>query len=296
MSEQLNTTKIKKSYFTIIFWLVLIIFAYFTAKYLLNEWSYKQARKKAESQFSNIELEIYKTNEGNKIDKVTNQQLKLDDSPTNQNDLLLKQHLQITQLQSDYNALRSDLAMLKLNDSLPKIILSFVKLKNLIDFKMNYDEELQKLELLVNKDQNLVNKIKKLKFFLQKQPKNKKELLDEFDSIIPIIFAKKIIVENNNSLIDKIRANISQFIMIKKIGEANKSNLEMSVANTRNFINAAKYHKALLELGNIDDYYQETLSPIKSDLKNIINLQLISSEIYHYLEVISDNANQTNSF
>lgn len=293
MLGQSSITKSKNVHLSIIFWLSLTIFAYFSVQYLLSELRYKQAKKKAESQFPNIESVIYETKQGNKIDENSSQkQPKLDDSPINLGEVLLKQQLQISQLQNDYNALRLDLLRIKLSDNLPKIILGFVKLNDMVDLKMDYSKELQKLELLCRADQNLISKIEQLKLVLQKQPKNRRELFEEFNDLIPKIIEKEKVGDNGNSFVDKIKANIAQFVAIRRVGEVSKSNLEMSLMHTLDAINRDNYREAMPRLNSIDNKYQGWLSVAKSDLENAANLQIIVGDIYRYLEALSNDRAQ----
>ena len=294
MTEQQNITKPKnnKRYFSAIFWLALVIFIYFSGQYILNEFHYQQAKKEAKSEFPNIEAEIYKTNseapQSQPLSTVISEASKPLE-PLNHTDVLLKQQLQISELQNNYSTVKLDLERLKANDSLPKIILSFVKLKDLVDLKQNYSGELQKIEALCRADFAITSKISQLKLALQNQPKNNLELSAEFAQLIPEIKAKKFEFESSQTWIGKIKATIAKFIVIKRTdGKNDGSSFETAIANTQNFINNRQYDKALQNLETLGCHYGEVLGIIKKDLQNADDFQKISDEIYRYLEVLSN--------
>jgi hypothetical protein len=286
MSEQPANQEIKKSkkrYLSVTFWLALIIFAYFSGKYLLSEFSYKQAKDNAQSQFSNVETEIYQT------PLTTTEITQPDDKPLNQNEILLKQQLQIAELQNSFNALQNDLAQLKTNDSLAKIILHFVKLQDLIAAKQNYDAPLQKLEILSRADFALTSKIEKLKITLQNQPKNHRELAKEFADLIPQIKAKQIEIESGGTWWGKIKALAARFIVIKKTGENNSgSDVELLALKILQDLRNNNLEQALQRVNLTDLDYQEILVNFKVDLQNADRFKQINDEIYRYLEVLSN--------
>lgn len=282
MQEQPNP-KSKKRYYSIIFWLALIIFAYFSGQYLLNEFHYKQAKENAKSEFSNIETEIYQ------IPVAKTEPIKAEEKPLNQNEVLLKQQLQIADLQNSINALQLDLSRLKTNDGLAKIILSFVKLQDLVESKHNYDSELQKLEVLCRADFALTSTIAKLKSTLQNQPKNHQELSREFADLIPQIKAKQIEIESGGTWWGRIKAVVARFIIIKKTGE-NKSgsDVESAIFKIITALENKQFDRALQNVDLIGRDYQETLATLKIDLQNASNFQQVSGEIYKYLEALSN--------
>ncbi len=286
MSEQPANQEIKKPkkrYLSVTFWLALIIFAYFSGKYLLSEFSYKQAKDNAQSQFSNVETEIYQT------PLTTTEITQPDDKPLNQNEILLKQQLQIAELQNSFNVLKDDLARLKTNDSLAKIILSFVKLQDLVGAKQNYDAPLQKLEMLSRADFALTNKIEKLKAALQNQPKNSQELAKEFTDLIPQIKARQAEIKSGGTWWGKIKGVIARFIVIKKTGENNaRSDVESQSLQILKALKNNNLEQALQSLNLMDVAYQEILVNFKVDLQNADAFKQISDGIYRYLEVLSN--------
>ena len=287
----MNFLKNKK--LSIIFWLIIVAFIYFTIQYLFSEFSYQQTKRGVERRFSNIESKIYENivgeDENKKNDNNAKIQPQMDNAPLNYTNILLKQQLQISQLQNNYDALRVTLGRIKINDNLPKIILSFIKLINLVELKKNHDQELKKLELLCRADFVLSKKISILKKILQSQPKNNQELSENFINLIPIIKAKEIEVTGNNNWSSKIKSTISKFVTIKRTDKNSiDSDLELLIVNIYNTINNRQYDLALKNIENISDEYQNLLFIIKMDLQNTALLQKTKNDIYQYLENISD--------
>jgi len=290
MSEQQANQEMKKPikprkiYLSVTFWLALIIFAYFSWQYLLSEFNYKKAKENAQSQFSNVETEIYQT------PLAIAETAKPDDKPLNQNEILLKQQLQIAELKNSFNALEIDLARLRTNDSLAKIILSFVKLEDLAESKKNYDSQLQKLEVLSRADFALTNKIEKLKLALINQPKNSQELVKEFADLIPQIKAKQIEIESGGTWWGKIKGIIARFIVVKKTGENNAgSDVELQALKIIKALENNQFDQALQSLDLINENYRGILTNFKTDLQNADDFKQISDEIYRYLEVLSNS-------
>lgn len=283
MAEQeIKKPRIKKHYAAIIFWSVLIIFAYFSARYITYELDYKKAQKAVNSQFTNLESKIYQTT--------------LPDNTTDQakpnSDILLKQQMQISELQNNYNNLRFELERLKTGDSLPKIILTFVELRDLIDTGSNYQEKLQKLEVLCGRDIALSNKIAQLKFFLQNKPKNSAQIAGEFSSLIPEIIAKKIELNNNQNWWGKTKAVIARFITVRRVDGSSQTagqNVDSIIMQSKNLIAKKQYGATLKILNSLGSDYQPLLVKLNFDLQNADGLQQISGEIYEYLKTLSNS-------
>ncbi len=285
--EEQAINKPKKRRYSIIFWLALLVFAYFAGKYLLSELHYKKAKENAQNQFPNIEAEIYQT------PVASEKAATPDEKPLNQSEILLKQQLQITELQNGFNALKLDFARLKTNESLAKIILSFVKLQDLAFKKQNYDFQLQKLEMLARADFALVSKIEKLKTALQTRPKSQQELSGEFADLVVQIKARKIEIESENkwggAWLGKLKATISKFIIIKRTDEITAKSPSDLTFISQNIENK-QYEQALQNLSLIGNDYQEILTSFKTDLQNAAEFQKINDEIYRYLEMLSNDS------
>lgn len=276
MPEQ-QEKKINKRYVSIIIWLVLIIFAYLAARHITNEISNKRAQKTAETPLINIA-----PTPGNPASE----------APQTTSDILLKQQLQISELQNNYNNLRFELERLKTGDNLPKIIFTFVKIQDLLNAKSDYASELQKLEVLCGRDIALSNKVAKLKFFLKNPPKNSAEIADEFSKTIPEIIAKKIELNNKQGLWGKTKSVIARFITIRRVdGNAQtiEQNVDAVIMQSKNLIAQKQYGAALKTLNSLGEDYQPILIKLNIDLQNADGLQQISDEIYEYLKVLSNS-------
>jgi hypothetical protein len=281
--------KPKKRYYSAIFWLALIIFIYFVGQYLFREFTYKAAKNNARGEFSNIEAEIYQ------MPLPDPKPIKAQEKPLDQNEVLLKQQIQISELQNKFNTLQLDLIKLKTNDSLAKIILSFVKLHDLVEAggEVGYDSELERLVVLCRSDFALTSKIDKLKLILQNKPKNYQELSGEFANLIPQIKAKQVEIGSGQGLVGswwgRFKATVTRFIVIKKTGEnRSDSDVEFVMFKIVRALDNKRLDGALYHLNLVSQDYQEILATFKIDLQNANNFQQISDEIYKYLEVLSN--------
>lgn len=283
MIEQ-NNKKSNKT-LIIIFVVALVILMIFTGNYLFN--IFQKAPENTGSanapisEFNNIESEIYQANSNNQLEKTH-------DSSINQTEVLLKQQLQISELQHNLSELKSEIERIKTGDALSKIILSFVKIQDLVEKKQNYYEELQKLELLCRADFALSRKIEKLRSSLSNSAKNNIELSKEFFEISPILKAKKVELDSHGSWSGKIKAFFTKYIVIKKTGEKSKSDFDRLVDNLQISIDNKQYTVAIQVIDNMDPQYQEILVNLKTDLQNADDFKQISNEIYRYLEMLSN--------
>jgi hypothetical protein len=278
MQEPTIKTKSKKRYFSIIFWLSTIILAYFLAQYFLNQDPQNVA-------ISVAKIEIETKPEVNKVETFAESAKEIIEKPLDKNEILLKQQMQISELQNGLNDLRLNLNKLKTSESLSKIILSFVRLRDLVDLKQNYDEELKKLAVLCRADFVISGHIEKLKLALQYQPKNNQELSQNFINLAPQIKAKKIEIKNGESVHGRFKAAISKVFVIRKSGENIGS--DIALLSIENQIKNRKYGQAIQNIELIGGEYQEIFTILKVDLRKADDFQQVSDEIYKYLETLS---------
>ncbi|MCE3255133.1 MAG: hypothetical protein K0R25_627 [Rickettsiaceae bacterium] len=277
--------KSRKFYFSAIFWIALVIFTYFAARYFISEFKHRKdsASEIQDTDSTKQDQSLENPTEADKTTAGANEQT------LNSNDILLKQQLQISELQKNYNDLKLDVEKLKTNNELPKIILSFVKLQDLVSLKQNYNNQLQKLEVLCRADFALTAKISKLKIALQNQPKSNMELAEEFSKLIPKINAKRLESEGSKGWIGKIKAFIGKFIIIKRTdGKGERANFDALITDAANSIANQQYDKALQAINLLGSQYASILSAIEIDLQNADYFQKTTDEIYQYLQTLSN--------
>jgi Ca2+/Na+ antiporter len=289
-SDKGTLNKKSKKHISIIFWIILIVLAYIAYLYIDSTIKYQKAKKIKENQFSNIESQIYQTKQ-----TVIDEDIPTIINDSDPKDILLKQQMQISELQNNYNKLSIEIKRLKTADSLPKIILTFVNLRELIEENSDYKEELRKLEVLCGRDIALSNKIAQLKLFLNSQPKNSSQISEEFSKLIPKIIAKKIELSNNKSWWGKAKASLSHFITIRRtdgVAKNNAQNIDLIIMESKKLIAQKKYGKTLSKLNSLEDAlkdeYQTILTKLIFDLENAHGLQKTSDDIYQYLKLLSN--------
>lgn len=277
-----------KKYFLIILGLLLAIIVFSGGKYLVNEIKYQRAKQSDSNQFANIEAKIYDTS-----NSAPNQTA---ENPTKfDNEVLLKQQVAITELQKNYNDLKLEVTKLQHQNQLPKMILGFISLRDDFDQGKNYQEDLQKFELLCGHDLALTNKVVKLKSLLKNPIKTNQEISIEFSALIPQIIAEKTLLNSNQNWQNKLKAQIAKLIVIRRVdGKVEKpgQDVDLMVLQTEKAINNQQYDQALQMIAALNNDYQTIFTKLIPDLQNVSQLQQISSDIYSYLQELS---NQTNN-
>lgn len=279
MSEQNGKTS---KFLILIFFLPITILGLLLGKYLIDRIENKKIANSSaieSGEFDSIESEIYQTSSA---------QTNKGNQALNKSAILLKQQLQISELQNNFYELKTEVDRIKTGDALGKIILHFVKLQDLIAAKKDYRQELRNLELLCRSDFALSKKIEKLRQNLLTPSKTNAELVKEFALIYPQLKSKKIEIESKGSWIGRIKAYIAQFITIKKTGSQRKTSFEIILDDLQKNIESKEYLKAINNIENLGPEYQEVLAKLKADLKNTNDFQQASDDIYRYLEMLSN--------
>ena len=272
-------TKSKKS-FSIIFFLASVAFLILSVKYFIDSNPKTTQRKPAKQPIQREERMDHKP---------YHKHHREDNKKLDYKEVLLKQQLQIADLQEEIKQIKTNLSKIKINDSLSKIILTFVRLEDLILSGQNYSAELQKLKLLAKSDFALSIKINNLKSALDVNPKINEELMTKFNQILPEIKLKQDEIANKDSWLQKPKAFISSFIKIKRTdGKDQKTNLEVSITKIQRDIEKQEYDQALHCIKNLDPAYQELLTELKHDLRDANNLEKSLQEIHRYLKALTD--------
>ncbi|MFT7087177.1 MAG: hypothetical protein ACJAZX_000605 [Rickettsiales bacterium] len=263
--------KLTKRRLSIIFWLVLIIFIFFSAKYLASELdSGNTGEFSTKPTTKNIQPK-------NTINKVT----------LDKDEVLLKQQIAIAELNKRVQNLEMAMVKIRTENLLPKIILNFVELQDLIDSNQNYEKELRQLEILSRADFALSIKVAKLKSILKTNPKTNQDLSAEFANLIPRIKDRQAEIENKDGMLGTIKAKISKFVSIRRIGDKKtNSDIESLINKTQNDIASKKYISALENLNSMGGNYQQINSTIKINLQNSHNLQESINDFYQFLNAL----------
>ncbi|MFT6220599.1 MAG: hypothetical protein ACJAVG_001319 [Rickettsiales bacterium] len=261
---------------------LLIIFIIFSVNHLKNASIGEKPKSKV---ISNIKKKV--------IAKIIpeKKKVKIDNKPLDQNEILLKQQIQISDLRDDLNSLKLDVSRSKTNNNLPKIILTFIKLSDLVEENKPHEDLLRKLEILSKADFSLSSKVSYLRKNLIKEHKSQKELENQFSYLTSQIKAKKYKIENENSWSDKAKSMISRFVIIRKTNEKNQaSDIDILILKIENNIEQKEYDLALENIDLVGDDYQDILVDFKDDLEKSANLERSFEDLYQYLEALSNQS------
>ena len=290
--------KSKKSPLRLIFWLLLISIVLITAKLVFDEVKFgKDKDFFADEQFDNIDSEIYDMSvqdahspETPDIRQSTTLKPKRNPRFGDQIPPYNPQHLaEIKELQENYQLLKEELNKIKNQDKLSKIIISFVELRRLVLSGQNYSNQLQELELLSRTDSNLAIKVKKLAITLKNKPKTEEQIKKEFEALVPKIIAKKYDLNSDNSLFSKVKNNISKLVLVRRIDGVVKNdddNIDSIIAKSEGFMKQSEYQEVLDEISLLPEDYQPLLVRMIVDLKTVIELREINSDIFSYLKTL----------
>lgn len=291
MSEAIKAEK-KKSYFlakTIIVFLV-ILASYFGLRY----WKFKALQRlnaQSEiSQFDNIESDIFDLS----TDDKNHDDVHLDDSKLSNitltelkeggaefiYQLLLKNQVQIGDLKNDIQNLKLEFAKYKAQEKAGKIIFIYVDLREKIYAGENFSETLKSFETVVALDKNLQTKISDFKPNLEKFH-GSKTLLKNFTALIPDLIATK--TNNpNNSLVKKIRHNLSKLVVIRKL-DSNTETVDGIVRTVEDFLQNEDFVSALNAFALLDPSYLKISPEFLEELKAAAEVHKIDQEILLYL-------------
>ncbi|MSP33728.1 MAG: hypothetical protein EXR06_02350 [Rickettsiales bacterium] len=290
MSETIKVVKKKSSFLT----KIIIIFAIVFAGYVgLRYWKFKAIQRlnsqTETSKFNSIESEIFDLSSDDKNHDDTFDDSKLSDITLTElkeggaefiYQLLLKNQVQIGDLKTDIQSLKTEFAKYKSQEKAGKIIFTYVDLRQRFYAGQPFSETLKGLETLAVLDKNLQSKITLLKQNLDKFH-GSKILLQNFTKLIPDLIAAKT-NDPNSSLIKKIRHNLSKLVVIRKL-DSNTQSVDGIIRTTEEFLQNEDFISALDSFILLEQNYQELSLEFLETLKSAAAIQKIDQEILLYL-------------
>ncbi len=305
MTEQLVTknqetsSKKKKSLLSkLVIFLMLILLSYFGLKY----WKISSERKvNAASEvekFDNVESEIFDLSDEYKnqkakplhdnseiIPELTFNELKEKDAEFIYK-MILKNQIQLGELRSQMEVLRSEIIKYENREKIGRIIFSYSDLRQNIFAGKSYAEELRNFELLTSFDENLQSKISKLKPFLSSFSDHQ-TLSKTFNDLIPSLIFTKNNLTPDTGIISKIRRNISRLITIRKIDGGDASDVDAVIVKIEKALREENYQEALNYGLSLDQNYHKILKGFLDSLSLSIEVRKIDQEILNYLKILS---------
>lgn len=194
--------------------------------------------------------------------------------------LLLKNQVQIGDLKNDMQNLKLEFTKYKAQEKAGKIIFTYVDLRQRFYAGENFSETLKSLETLAALDKNLQTKIALLKPNLAKFY-GSRNLLKNFNALIPDLIASKN-SDPNNSLVKKIRHNLSKLVVLRKLN-ADTQSVDGLVRSVELYLQSEDFINAANTFILLDPSFQEISPEFLEELKAAAEVQKIDQEILLYL-------------
>jgi hypothetical protein len=199
--------------------------------------------------------------------------------------MLLKHQVKMADLSMQIQEIESELVKYKSQERIGKMILSYVELRQKFLAGKVFDDELKSFEILAALEVNLQEAVKKLKIILPKFSK-KEDLKNSFSALIPALITAKNI-DPNQSLLSKIRSNISKLVIVRKINGKDEGKIDSRIVQIEQFLHDEKYQEAMNLLLGLDQNYHDIVADFLSDLNIAIELQNLDTEILNYLKSLT---------
>ena len=283
----------KKQFFLIKFaaLFALIFFGYFGLKYWQHLTIQKIKAQNAVGKFDNVDSDIFDVsdeyknqlhnNDGNDLSELNLDELK-EKGAEFVYQTLVKNQLQINDLKEQIQVLRTDIIKNKNQERIGKIIFTYVDLRQKISAGENYQEAFKNFEILAALDENLQNKVTKLKPLLP-DLLNKQKLGAAFNSIIPNLIINKN-TNSDASFLGRLRNQISKLVIIRRIDGKNPHDVDGIIAKTEAALSAENYQEALDSLLVLDQTYHQILADFLNSLSIAVEVQKTDQEIFNYLK------------
>lgn len=201
------------------------------------------------------------------------------------------QSVKIEEIEEKIKQLELQVKDLKFGNQLSRIVMSFTELRSLIDDEMNYELKLQEFSALVAKDQALSDKTDKLTQILRNKDYSFKDIDAELQRVIPKMIALKAKNDPNERFLDKVKHSLPQLVVVRRIDGkiVNKGDeIDAAIVEIDQMLKQKYYKKALDKIEALDPDYQKLLIKLVRMVKNQVELEQTSYEIFSYLKKISN--------
>lgn len=293
MTQNLKSKNSKILKIVLIF-LTLCIGSYYGFKYYKKIVREKQEKQNELSRFNNIESEIFdlsdETSAGGyeKIDDRKLSELTLSELKENGAEfiyqLLLHNQVQIGNIKSDLNNLKTEFNKYKSQEKLIKMTMIYVDFRHKFYNDQDYKKNLESFEILAISDNSLKEKTEILKINLQNL-QNFSKLEKEFKDLIPsIIAAKK--HDYSGNWFEKLRFKMAKLVTIRNTNvdlQTIDGSVERCIQNLRN----QDYQSVFEEINSMDDKYKIILKNFIINIKYATEIRKTDQEILLYLQSLS---------
>jgi hypothetical protein len=197
--------------------------------------------------------------------------------------LLIKNQVQIEDLNNQVRTLKSDFDRLKNQEKFNKLILSYIDLREKIFNHQECQKDVESFDLLVAKDEFLEKKFSIIKENYSTMPSHE-DLVKNFNLIIKELIINENYSKDNADFLTKLQHNFKKIIIVRKISQPIQNSLEYRINKIENLIDSKNYSSALTELLTLDKLYFPIIEKFLEDLGLIIEINNADQDIIRYLK------------
>jgi len=168
--------------------------------------------------------------------------------------LLIKNQVQIEDLQNQLRYLKTDLIKFKNQEKFNKFVLNYIELREKLFNGSDCKTEIENYDLLIINDEFLQKKFSTIKENYKELPSHQK-LIDDFKLIIRELIINENYSEDSADFIEKLSHNLKKVIIIRKISPQNPLDLQGKIVEIENAIKQKDYDLALTKLLSLDKMY-----------------------------------------
>jgi hypothetical protein len=200
--------------------------------------------------------------------------------------LLIKNQVQIEELNNQVRLLKIDLDRVKNQEKFNKLILSYIELREKIFSHTDCQKELENFDLLIAKDEFLVKKFSVIKEnFIEMIPHE--TIIKNFNQITKDLIVNENYNHETADLLSKIQHNFKRLVIVRKITNAGQNSLEYRINNIETLLKQKNYNSVLTELLALDKLYFPIIEKFLEDIGLIIEINNADQDIIRYLKSLN---------
>jgi len=200
--------------------------------------------------------------------------------------LLIKNQVQIEDLQNQLRYLKTDLIKFKNQEKFNKFVLNYIELREKLFNGSDCKTEIENYDLLIINDEFLQKKFSTIKENYKELPSHQK-LIDDFKLIIRELIINENYSEDSADFIEKLSHNLKKVIIIRKISPQNPLNLQGKIVEIENAIKQKDYDLALTKLLTLDKMYFPIIQKYLEELGIATEIINADKEIVKYLKSLT---------
>jgi hypothetical protein len=200
--------------------------------------------------------------------------------------LLIKNQVQIEELNNQVRLLKIDLDRVKNQEKFNKLILSYIDLREKIFSNTDCKKEIENFDLLIAKDEFLIKKFSVIKENFSEMIPHE-TLIKNFNQITKDLIINENYNHETADLLSKIQHNFKKLVIIRKITNTGQNSLEQRIVNIENLLKQKNYNSVLTELLALDKLYFPIIEKFLEDIGLIIEINNADQDIIRYLKSLN---------